>query len=202
MIDPDVLEALANAGATTEMIIAAVRADAENEEARRAAKRANNAERQQRYRDRRNADNALLASCDVTSGDTPPVLDKETPPKPPKEINPTPRVGSALARKAAGFGPPEDVTVERWNEFCSQRKKPLSSTAYSRIINTLTEAKQVGWPPGEVVARSIESGWETVFVPKESINGTVQQNRRQGNRSNDGFANALSELSGFGAAHQ
>lgn len=62
-IKPEVLDALVAAGATAEMIAAAVKADMRSEEERLARKRANNAERQQRYRERhRNADNALQAS--------------------------------------------------------------------------------------------------------------------------------------------
>lgn len=68
MIKPEVLRALIAAGATAEMIVAAVEADTAAEAARMAAKRANNAERQRRFKERKkqeqepegNAGNALL----------------------------------------------------------------------------------------------------------------------------------------------
>jgi len=57
MIAPEVLDAMLEAGCTAEQIVtavkAAVRVDQEREEARKAAQRAGNAERQQRFRDQR-----------------------------------------------------------------------------------------------------------------------------------------------------
>jgi hypothetical protein len=155
-----------------------------------------------RSKDRdRQASRRHVMSRDITldnvttrdTADAPPLLDKETlsPAPPIKEINHTPRVIGALARKAAGFGPPEAIEVDRWNVFCSQRKKALTRIAYDRIVKTLTDAASVGWPPGEVLDRSIESGWETVFVPKEASGG-----RRNGSIGMGG--NRGASASGFG----
>lgn len=76
-IKSEVLDALLAAGASAEMIVAAVKADMAEDEARREAKRANNAERQQRFRDKRksrknNARNALRSV-------TPPIDNNHTP---------------------------------------------------------------------------------------------------------------------------
>jgi hypothetical protein len=54
-ISPAVLDAMLAAGCSAEQIVAAVKADLAETEARREGKRANNAERQQRFRDRRKA---------------------------------------------------------------------------------------------------------------------------------------------------
>lgn len=77
MLDPAVLDALVEAGATAEMIVAAVKADMAKDEARREAKRAGNADRQQRFRDNRKSrkGNARNALRDVT----PPIEDIHTP---------------------------------------------------------------------------------------------------------------------------
>jgi hypothetical protein len=65
-IDPAILKAMQAAGASIDVIIAAVEADAAIEEKRRDVRRANNAERQRRFKAKRktvvtsgNADNAL-----------------------------------------------------------------------------------------------------------------------------------------------
>ncbi|MDB5705029.1 MAG: hypothetical protein JWN66_2145 [Sphingomonas bacterium] len=52
MIDPAILDAMLAAGASAEVIVAAVKADAARDDARREAQRAGNARRQRRYRDR------------------------------------------------------------------------------------------------------------------------------------------------------
>lgn len=80
-IKPEVLRALLAHGATAEMIVAAVEADAADGEARRARKREKDAERQRRYRLSR----TVTRDGGVTTRDTPL---KEIPPTPPKENNP------------------------------------------------------------------------------------------------------------------
>lgn len=127
------------------------------------------AERQQRLRDRRAAERDDVTR-DVTRDIAPPLLDKkEIPPTPPKEkINHSPRVCSALTRKAGGFGPPEGVEIDAWNAFAGQRRKVITRIAYDAICKKLTQSAEAGWPPGEMVATAIERGWETVFVPTEA----------------------------------
>ncbi len=94
-IQPAVLDALLAAGATAEMIVAAIKADAAEGEARKAAKRVKDAERQRRHRASRSVtrDGALVAV-------TPP--SKEIPPKPPKETQP-PEVSANADTPARDF---------------------------------------------------------------------------------------------------
>ena len=101
-LDPAIFRALVAQGATPEMLLAVVEAAAAADEDRRARKRANNAERQARFRSKRNANNADNALPDVTERDIAavPAPDKESP-QTPKEINPTPGVCGAPAREAA-----------------------------------------------------------------------------------------------------
>lgn len=189
----DIMEAMSKAGAPIEAILIAVRA-IEAKDAEIEARRANDRERKRRQR---GTVTGQSRDTDVTVTDTPPVLDKETSPTPPKEINPTPRVGIALARKAAGFGPPEGIEIGLWNEFCGQRKKPLTSTAYQAILNKLAEAAEAGWPPGELFTRALEGGWETIFVPKEPRNGRSGSDSlgggsgQRGANRQDGFLSAI-----------
>lgn len=126
-IDPAILDAMLAAGASAEVIVAAVKADAAREQAHRAAQRAGNAQRQRRYRERLYGaempdlfdgvaadgtepaiapapdDDAGNASPAVTDGVTdviPPSLDKS--PRTPK-INPNPRV--PVGSRARGPAP-------------------------------------------------------------------------------------------------
>ena len=120
MIDSAILDAMLAAGASAEVIVAAVKADAARDDARRAAQRAGNARRQRRYRDRLHGDetgdlfegvpscrsplggDACHASRDAApavTGAIPPSLDKS--PRTPK-INPNPRAqGGRPACEAA-----------------------------------------------------------------------------------------------------
>ncbi len=76
MIAPEVLDALLAHGATAEMIVAAVKADAAIEQASIDARRAKDAERQRRHRSSRDVT--------VTNGDTP------SPLNPPLKVSPDP----------------------------------------------------------------------------------------------------------------
>jgi hypothetical protein len=169
-LDPAIFRALVANGATPEMLLAVVEASAAVDEARKESKRANNSERQSRFRERNNASNALLAVTECDGVTPPPLLDKkETSPTPPKEkINHSPRVCIALTRKAGGFGPPEGVELASWNAFAKQRRKPIGEVAYARICKTLDESRESGWPPGELIDTATERGWETIFTPTEA----------------------------------
>lgn len=192
------LKHLIEAGASKEAILAAV-ADMEAEMRANAAndpvaekRRCYDRERKARKRAEAKRVSTGLPPESEDIADIAPFLDKETSPRPPKEINPTPGVVTALARKAAGFGPPTGVDLEHWNALCRQRKKPLSQIAYARICNTLAEGAEAGWPPGELVDRSIERGYETVFIPKEPRNGNAGRSGSQ--PRTDGFSEALREM--------
>jgi hypothetical protein len=109
MIKPEVLRAMLAAGATSEVLLAAVEADAMLDEERRASKREGNKERQRRSRLSR------VTGCDTPSP-SPPMINNSTPlSPPPKSIRQTPseclffeefwkvfprKVGKGEARKA------------------------------------------------------------------------------------------------------
>lgn len=188
----NLIRSMAAAGAPPEAIAIAVEAIEQVQgliEEKRAAAR----EKKRRQR-------AAASDCPGTvpghGGDmegTTPVLNKEKSPIPPKEIKPTPGgVTGALARKAGGFGPPVGVSLHSWNALCQQRKKALTEIAYGRMCKTLAEGAEAGWPPGELVDRSIERGYETVFIPKERRNGNA--GRSSAPERVDGFAEALREM--------
>ncbi|TZG25598.1 hypothetical protein [Sphingomonas montanisoli] len=178
------IRSMAAAGATPEAIALAVEA-IESVQALIDAKRAAARDKKRRQRaaanDQQGHGEDIPGTVPGQAGDmggTVPDSLPLSPPSPkdpqtPKEPQPplTPTCGVALTRKAAGFGPPDGVGIGSWNTFCQQRKKALTRIAYDRIVKTLAEGAEAGWPPGELVDRAIERTWETIFVPKDRRNG-------------------------------
>lgn len=172
MISGEVLDALLAAGATAEMIVAAVKADAAIEEARRQERRQGDAERQRRSRSNRK-------SCDVTvtprdKCDTPP---KEIPPTPPKEI--TPPISPISSDEDMPPQPENpvlkpDEVVEAWNvladrhglpkvrRLTDERKRKLATRLRATTFDDWTEAIQAidrnPWLRGEN-----DRGWRADF---------------------------------------
>lgn len=135
-IDASVLRAMQAAGASIDIIIAAVEAEAALDEARRASKRANNAERQRRFKARRkgeetqdNAGNALLP---VTS------LDKKVSPQTPlQKINPS---CPPLSPQTESF---PDRFVTAWNAAADRdgltKAIPLNAERRAKLKRRVSE---------------------------------------------------------------
>lgn len=107
MIDPSILDAMVASGCTAEQIATVVKAAIASCDDRKAAKRANNAERQRRFRER-NADNALRG---VTNAEQ--VSPKEIPPTPPKEITPSREPNGSSTKRATRL-PADWVIPDGW----------------------------------------------------------------------------------------
>lgn len=90
MIQPEVLDALLKAGATAEMIVAAVKADQAIEEQRLTEKRAKDADRQRRHRASRDVTVTECDSTDIGSPLSPPLKNPPDPLKTPPPISPLP----------------------------------------------------------------------------------------------------------------
>ena len=148
-IDADILRAMAAAGASIEVIIAAVEADAVKEQARREAKRENNAERQRRFKAKRkgrapsNAGNALPSVTPPIEEIIPPVSsDEET----------------SAARKSKP-GKPEDVTEQTWSDFTDLRKTQKAPVSATAIAGIRREADKAGWTLEAALAECSARGW-------------------------------------------
>lgn len=162
MIDAAVLRAMAAAGATTEVIIAAVEAAQAADEARREAKRAGNAERQQRFRDRRKArkegvtqDNASNALRSVT-----PPIDITHTPQP--DIPPVGGNQARRTRKRAAQpvpAKPDEVSDQVWADFLDHRTRLGTDVSETVIAGFRREADRVGWPLEQALSESILRGW-------------------------------------------
>lgn len=66
---------------------------------------------------------------------------------------------------------PDWVDVDAWSDWENHRKeikKPLTDTARKRCVGTLEEARSKGYSAREVIDRSINGGWQGLFVPDRS----------------------------------
>jgi len=175
----DLMEAMAKAGAPMDAIIMAVRALAEKEAAIRAAekeaadKRAAHAEWK---RLNRAAKKAMDGPSDVhglsmDETENPPVLDKETSPRPPKEINPTPRVRRA---REAGTRLPDDWKPVRFND--------------GTVAREVVDRRGQDW--GRRARESFENHWRSANGPNAVkrdwqaafANWVIEQDNRDGSR--------------------
>jgi hypothetical protein len=153
------VQAMVEAGCTAEQIAAVVGAYEGEAEKKRAAKRANNAERQRRFRvTHRNADNALH---DVSARYTP-SPDKEKSPTPPKEINPTP----ASLRSAPPTPPAtprefllECLSAESADAVLAHRRAKRSPLT-ARAAQLLAKGFMSTGDPNAAADMMIERGWQ------------------------------------------
>ena len=146
MIDAAVLRAMAAAGATVEIIIAAVEADALKDVERREAKRAGNAERQRKFKARRrgNGSNALPAVTPPIEEIIPPVSSND-------ETTPQ--------SKLKADAKPADVEPEVWTGFVAQRRASRAAVTTTAIDGIRREATKAGWTLNDALAEIAARGW-------------------------------------------
>lgn len=142
-IDAAVLRAMAAAGATVEIIIAAVEADALKDVERREAKREGNAERQRRFKAKRrgNKGNALPTV-------TPPI-EEIIPPVPSNEET-TPQ---AAAKR------PEGVSEQVFSDFVKLRKAQRAPVTPTALAGIASEAEKAGWTLEAAMSEQVSRGW-------------------------------------------
>jgi hypothetical protein len=76
----------------------------------------------------------------------------------------------ASSAKRAAYPPPPGVPSEVWSDYLKLRERKraaMSATAYSRQLAKLQQLAETGYPPGEVVALSVERGWTGFFEVRE-----------------------------------
>ena len=123
MIGPEILDALLEAGASAEMIVAAVKAAAGTDAKRREERRARDAERQRRHRARRakpraappaSATRPPITACHADAGVTP----RDRHPTPPNENNSTPPPSPSSDEDLTPEL--EERVVAAWNETAAK----------------------------------------------------------------------------------
>ncbi|MDH7638942.1 hypothetical protein QGN17_09390 [Sphingomonas sp. MAHUQ-71] len=155
------------------------------------------AKRQQRYRDRLNAKRNEV-SQNVTRDDS---VTAPAPSPSPNEIlnpNPTPTRESITPAREGPPNLPVGASAEQWAGFVEMRRrirKPLTARAQQLALRKLSMLAENGQPPGAVLDQSTLNGWQDLFPLKDARNGHRNSNH-QGNRSNDGFLEALREVGG------
>jgi hypothetical protein len=148
-LKPEVLDALLAAGATAEMIVAAVKADTAQDEQRRADKRANGAERQRRRRER-NAESRDVTPVTRDERDTPsfPSEVSPTPPSYPTNLTPEP----PIVPRSKGISSAEKrLLVEKLWAFQPITKGKRKS-GRSDVATALDSALKRGGDPAEIEA--------------------------------------------------
>lgn len=156
MIDPSILDAMVASGCTAEQIATVVKAAIASCDDRNAAKRANNAERQRRFRER-NADNALRG---VTNAEQVPPK-KETSPTPPKEKTTPLSSGDKSPSRCE-----RDFFAEFWLSYPHREgpnpKKP-ARLSFDRLIAKGTDPQAI---ISAAQALAVEHPTPTRFVPQ------------------------------------
>lgn len=107
----------------------------------------------------------------ATGGKKPSKPVAKSAPKPSRTINGSEAKASSPRR--AAYPPPPGVPSEVWFDYLKLRdrkKAAMSDTAYRRQLAKLQQLAEAGWPPGEVVALSVERGWTGFFEPKADSN--------------------------------
>lgn len=166
------MQAMSEAGAPMEAILIAVRA-LEERDAEVDAKRAVERDRKRRQRQRDSHGTVTGQSEDITANPSPlcPPLDKETPPTPPKEINPPPISPQPFPRLPI-------VDAGLWADFLKNRKAkrlPNTATAHERLKRDLAAmASQTGWTETAIFRACVERGWGAIYDPTDGAKPTAK----------------------------
>lgn len=185
-IDPAILRAMQAAGATVDVIIAAVEAACQVDAQRREHKRAGNAERQARYREKRrsrksNARNALPAV-------TPPIEELHTP----GEISPNGETHDS----AGPFPKPDWADAAVWADWLDVRKAKKArntATAYRQFLVDVGKLADDEWPPGKLLEHAVARSWAGIYDPRGKSNDRKSA-------SNDGIQNPYARVAARQAA--
>lgn len=153
---------MADAGAPPEAIALAVdeiEALQTSLDARRTADR----DRKRAFRERQKSENVLGQSGDSPQMSAPPPsLDKEIPPKPPKEIKPIPGVTGTRTHEGV-----RETPLDQFIGFRKSIKKPMTARAIELATMKLAKLEADGHNPQAVVDQSIFSGWTGLFKLQE-----------------------------------
>lgn len=172
MLDPSILRAMQAAGASIDVIIAAVEADAALDHAKADDKRSKDAERQRQHRAR----NAVSRDVTVTGCDIADSVTSDPLSLPPNEniSNPpthTPGTQTPAHVRGGDFPRLDCAKPDVWRDFLKNRRKknlPNTETAHRKLVRDLTAmAAQTGWPPGKVFEACVEQGWGAIYETDE-----------------------------------
>lgn len=206
------------AGMPADAIVAAVAA-MEAEVAATPRPRTAGAIRTARWRENKASHLSQNVTCDDrdVSVTLTPSLDKETSPRPPKEINLNPegdaspceadpigfpvalRIALAIAtcqairRIKPPFVLPPEIPAQPWADFVAMRnriRKPMTDRAKQLAVIELGKLAADGWPPGDVLNNSTMNSYQGLVPPKGRNHGQPRQNRPTHDEIRDPMARA------------
>lgn len=177
-IDATILRAMQDAGASIDVIIAAIEADAAIDELKLAEKRAKDAERQRQHRANKSATSQDVT---VTERDNADVTESCPLSLPPKELisNPPTHTPVYKPHGREAFPKPDWAESGIWRDFLKNRKaKKLTNTetAYRRFLGDIEKHSTADWPPGRLLEHAVGKGWGAIYKPEETKNDTGNRN--------------------------
>lgn len=169
---PEALDALVAAGATAEMIVAAVKADMVADETRKVERRAKDAERQRKSRTNRRGHGK---SRGVTVTECDPLNEYISKPVPSET-----KVSSGSEKRARGqksqIEIPDWIPRESWDGWQAMRRGKGAKTegrAITLAIGELEKLRRDGHDPGAVLDQSTLKNWTGLFPLKDAQNGRL-----------------------------
>lgn len=166
------IDAFVEAGGTVEQLAAMIKADLDEQEARKAQKRAGNAERQRRFKAKRREvtdDNAGNALPSVTPPPLPPKDIYSNPLSPPPVSSDEETTPPAKVAKI-GEPKPEGVSEQVWADFLQSRKARRAPVTATVVAGISREAAKAGWTLEAALAESVARGWQSFKA--EWVHGT------------------------------
>jgi hypothetical protein len=202
-LSADLLKRLADAGTPMDLIMEVAETLAEARAAERLLDRRREKDRIRKRNSKDSAESVETAeSVEIQHGVS---LDKETSPRPPKEINPIP-----CERVSRAWALPVGVSLATWTDFLTNRKR-------KRLVNTPSTWKtfnddlarvsgETGIPPPKLIELCTGKGWGGIYDPREDGNGQSAQrvNGMGRNQPGDGLSattRAARDVFGVGASH-
>ncbi len=164
-----IVEALIEAGATQQMILAAVSADEQTRLQEKSRIREVNRLKTQKSRAGKHHTVTDVTVTDVT---------KENPPFAPLDGFPHPSLIPPISpkKKNIPLAPlPDWIPVQDWQDFLEMRKRKergsnLTERQQQLAIRQLEEIRAKGHDPGAVIQQSIVNGWKTFYGIKQNFN--------------------------------
>lgn len=131
-------------------------------------------------------------------------FDKETSPRPPKEIKTIP-----CEREPRAWALPAGVSLQVWTDFLSNRKRKKlgqTETAWKSFNDDLSRVSaQTGIPPPELIRQCTAKGWGAIYDPRDQANERHGKTNGLGrNQPNDGLSattRAARDVFGLAAGH-
>jgi hypothetical protein len=105
------------------------------------------------------------------------------------------RLKRALFRKKVKkISIPEWIPIDLWHKFLSNRKgmkSKMSTIAQKMLITKLTKFRDEGHNICELMETAIDSGWKTVWPPRQKFNGEITHKKTSGSDELQDYWNRL-----------